>query len=515
MSIFTPFLNSIEKLKGLTQMSSPNHKTLIYKDSIIYGSIGNETGSDTRGSTSSTEDASSIFSNTSTNFKTEFGIIGKTSLPMIVTFFLQYSLTIVSIFSVGHLGKKELAAVSLSTMTFNITNAIFNGMSTCLDTFCSQAYGAGKKELVGLHFQRCSAMIFVIAIPVIIIWWLSSPILHIFVPNKELTDLAQLYLRIISFGTPGYILFETGKRFLQAQGIFQAAQYVLFICTPINIILNYILVWDSRIGIGFAGAPLATSISFTLMALFLFLYVLLIDGKQCWGGLQVKKSFENWGPMVSLALPGVIMIEAEFLAFEILTLSAARLGTEVLAAQSVASTLCTLIFQIPFGVSVAGSTRIATHVGAQSLGNAKVATRVSMCISLVLGSITATILFSSRSFIVSLFTDDKGVAKLARSIIKILAVNQLMDTVNIISAGCLRGQGRQKIGSNLNLMSYYLIALPLALYLAFVKEYQLPGLWIGLGVGISVLALSESYFVLNANWRSILEASALRNRVSG
>jgi MATE family multidrug resistance protein len=489
---------------------SDDHKAVLSNESVNYRSI--EQSDNTENDEISFVEQ---LASTNTDLKTEIKIIGRSSIPMVITFFLQYSLTVVSIFSVGHLGKSELAAVSLSTMTFNITNAVFNGMSTCLDTLCSQAYGAGKKELVGLHFQRCSAMIFVTAIPLFGIWWFSSPILHMFVPSRELTDLAQLYLRIISFGTPGYILFETGKRFLQAQGIFHAAQYVLFICTPINIILNYLLVWDPTIGIGFAGAPLATAINFTLMALLLFGYVLFIDGKQCWGGLQIKKSFENWGPMISLALPGVIMVEAEFLAFEILTLSAARLGTEVLAAQSIASTLCTLVFQIPFGVAVAGSTRIATHVGSQCGTNAKIATKASMCLSLVLGLITANILFFGRSFIVSMFTSDAGVTKLAKSIIGILAVNQLVDTINIIAAGCLRGQGRQKVGSNLNLLAYYLVAVPLALYLAFERDMELRGLWLGLGIGIFVLALSETFFVMRANWNSVLRASAKRNRISG
>lgn len=446
-----------------------------------------------------------------TSYKQELKVIGKSSIPMIITFFLQYSLTVVSIFSVGHIGKTELAAVSLSTMTFNITVSIFNGMSTCLDTFCSQAYGAGKLDMVGLHFQRCTLMIFVAAIPVNLIWWFSGSILNCFVPNKELTDLAQLYLRIISFGSPGYILFETGKRFLQAQGIFQAAQYVLFICTPFNAVLNYLLVWDSRFGIGFAGAPLATAINYCLMAILLFFYVLFIDGKKCWNGWQIKESFQNWGPMFSLALPGVVMVEAEFLAFEILTISASRFGTETLAAQSIASTMATLTFQIPFGVSIAGSTRIATFVGSQSSRNAEIAVRVSLFLSVMLGTIIFLIIVLARFQIVSLFTSDINVSTLAVSVIKILGVNQLYDSINVIAAGCLRGQGRQKIGSNLNIACYYLIAVPLALYLAFVKDLKLIGLWIGLGTGILTLAASEIYFVHKSDWDKILSEALNRN----
>lgn len=477
-----------------------------------YEQLIHNGGSDSR-DYGSTEEAviPMVGNDASTTYSKEFKVIGKSSIPMIITFFLQYSLTVVSIFSVGHIGKTELAAVSLSTMTFNITVSIFNGMSTCLDTFCSQAYGAGKLEMVGLHFQRCTLMIFVAAIPVNLIWWFSGSILNCFVPNKELTDLAQLYLRIISFGSPGYILFETGKRFLQAQGIFQAAQYVLFICTPLNALLNYLLVWHPKFGIGFAGAPLATAFNYCLMAALLLCYVVFIDGRKCWNGLKLKESFQNWGPMFSLALPGVIMVEAEFLAFEILTISASRFGTETLAAQSIASTMATLTFQIPFGVSIAGSTRIATFVGSQSARDAEIAIRVSLLLSVVLGTIICTSIVLAKYQIVSLFTNDLSVIHLAVSVIKILGINQLYDSINVIAAGCLRGQGRQKIGSNLNIACYYMIAVPLALYLAFVKDLKLVGLWIGLGTGIFTLAISETYFVLKSNWQEILSESMKRN----
>lgn len=484
-------------------MSSIKRNALLNSDeeSSSYGSVEHPT-------TVLKDDATP-----STTFEKEFKIIGKNSIPMIITFFLQYSLTAVSIFSVGHIGKTELAAVSLSTMTFNITASIFNGMATCLDTFCSQAYGAGKPKLVGLHFQRCTAMVFCIAIPVNLIWWFSGPILNLFVPNPELTRLAQLYLRIISIGSPGYILFETGKRFLQAQGIFHAAQYVLFICTPLNALLNYLLVWDPTIGIGFIGAPLATAINYCVMALLLFLYVIFIDGKKCWNGLRIKESFTNWGPMVALALPGVVMVEAEFLAFEILTISASRFGTETLAAQSIASTMATLTFQIPFGISVAGSTRIATFVGSQKSLNAQIAIKVSLFLATITGTITCISIFFGRSKIVSLFTSDNSVKILAVQVLQILAINQLYDSINVMAAGCLRGQGRQQIGSNLNIACYYLIAVPLALYLAFTKEYRLVGLWIGLGTGIIILACSEVYYVFKANWPQILKDSSERNEI--
>lgn len=442
----------------------------------------------------------------------EFVLIVKSSIPLIVTFFLQYSLTIVSIFSVGHIGKKELAAVSLATMTFNVTASIFNGMATCLDTLCSQAYGADRRDLVGLYFQRCTAMILVTSVPLVFVWCYSAHLFSLVVPDKELAFLAQKFLRIMSLGTPGYICFETGKRFLQAQNIFVAGQYCLFICAPLNIILNYLLVWNKNVGIGFAGAPLSTSICYWLMSILLFLYASSSDAKKCWNGIHIKESFQGWGPMMKLALNGTAMLLSEFVAFEILTLSVSRLGTSALAAQSVASSIATLLFQIPFGVSVAASTRIAYYVGAGSIKGAKMTNRLALLLAALVGFIDFTVIFVFSKQIAMSFSNDTKVIKLATGAISILAINQLFDCPNVLLAGCLRGQGRQHIGSFLNIVAYYIIALPVALSMAFKLHWGLYGLWIGIGIGVATLAIFEGYFALiKLDWQSILRDAQERN----
>lgn len=56
-----------------------------------------------------------------TTWKREAQVIGKNAAPLVVTFLLQYSLTVASIFTLGHLGKKELGAVSLASMSASIT----------------------------------------------------------------------------------------------------------------------------------------------------------------------------------------------------------------------------------------------------------------------------------------------------------------------------------------------------------------------------------------------------------
>jgi MATE family multidrug resistance protein len=105
---------------------------------------------------------------------------------------------------------------------------------------------------------------------------------------------------------------------------------------------------------------------------------------ECWAGFS-RKAFKNWGPMIRLALPGLVMILAEYLAFEILTLSASWISPNHLAAQSVLSTISTITYQIPFPISIAASTRIANLIGATLSDAAKVNAKVSMVVALGVG----------------------------------------------------------------------------------------------------------------------------------
>jgi MATE family multidrug resistance protein len=215
--------------------------------------------------------------------------------------------------------------------------------------------------------------LFTLTPPVAVIWYFSEHILSLILPEPESARLAGLYLKVMIFGVPGIVLFECGKRFTQAQGIFHATTYVLFIVAPLNIFICWLLVW--KLEYGFIGAPISVVITENLLPLLLFLFVRFVDGSQCWGGFS-KRAFSNWWVMIRLALPGMIMVEAEWLAFEIMTLLASRFGSNVLAAQSILSTLASISYQIPFPVSIAASTRIANLIGAGLVDAAKTASKV-------------------------------------------------------------------------------------------------------------------------------------------
>ncbi|KAL8724637.1 MAG: hypothetical protein Q9181_006739 [Wetmoreana brouardii] len=392
-----------------------------------------------------------------TKWQQEAKIVTQYSWPLILTYLLQYSLLATNVFTIapiGHLGKIELGAVSLGTMTANITgHAVYMGLASSLDTLCAQAYGSGQKKLVGIHLQKMVYLLWSVTLPIGVIWFNSDHILGAIVPDKDTTRLAGLYLKILLIGAPGWCAFESGKRFVQPQGLFRANLYVLLSIAPFNVFLHWPCVW--HLGWGFVGAPIAVAISHCSLPLDLIFYVRFVDGRQCWGGFS-RASFSDWGPMISLAPPGFLMLEAEWMAFEILTLNASWLTPTHLAAQSILMTLATLGSQVPLPFGIAVSTRIA-NFEASLAPAARKSAKVGLIGAILLGTFNTCILSSLMNTTPRLFTHDEEVIALVAETLPLCAAFQLVDALGNTCNGIIRGIGRQKVDGYVAICCFYLV----------------------------------------------------------
>lgn len=64
--------------------------------------------------------------------------------------------------------------------------------------------------------------------------------------------------------------------------------------------------------------------------------------------------------------------------------------------------------------------------------------------------------------------------------------------------GVLRGSGQQFVGSVINFVSYYGIAVPAMVYFAFTLDLRLQGLWFGLMLGVGL----QTLMLLLLTWRT-------------
>ncbi|KAI0380834.1 mate-domain-containing protein [Hypomontagnella monticulosa] len=444
-----------------------------------------------------------------TSWKREARTIVIWSAPLIMTYLLQRSINMVGIFIVGRIGTKELGAVSLSSITTNmIGNHFIQGLANTLDTLAAQAYGSGNKHLVGLHTQRMICFILVCVVPLMVLWWMAEDILVFIVPDREVVELAGNYLRIMILRMPAFVLFDCGRRFFQAQGIFHATTYVLLIAAPFNAFIMWLFVW--HFGLGFVGAPIAIVITENLMVILLFLYGWLINGSQCWARLS-RAIFKNWRPMIRLAVPGMIMHITEFATEEALTLAAARFGTAQLAAQSALVTLVSTTYIVPLGVSMAASIRVANWIGAEATSAAKFSARVAVVFGIILSTINTVLLGSLRYKVPYLFTHDTEVIDILVKAIPIITIMQTFDTMAAFSHGLLRSIGCQEFAGYLNLVVYYAIALPISFCTAFLAGWKLYGLWAGMTSGLCIVSVVEFWWLYRSDWDHAVNEAVRRN----
>lgn len=447
-----------------------------------------------------------------TTWRAETAILARYSGPLMLTYVLQYSFQLVTVFVAGRLGTKELGAASLATMTANVTGlCVYEGLSTSLDTLTSQAFGNNKKHLVGLHVQRMSLLVCVVTIPIGAVWISSPWILSALVPEKDQAILAGTFMRIYLLGGPGWAIFEAGKRLCQAQGDFTASLAVVLVCAPLNLLWNWLLVFHFQLG--FAGAAWAVVISNNLQPIVLALYVAFVapSNLQCWPGLDLRRASQNWGPMIKLAIPGVMMTFSEWFAFDVLTIAAGYLSAPDLAAQSVLMTVVVLMYHIPFPISIAASTRFGNLIGYGALGAARLAWRTHYLIFVCIGIFDVILLTSCRHVIAAIFTSDDAVRAIITVVMPITAAAQFFDALLALSNGLLRGLGRQKIGGWVNLGVYYLFALPISFFLCFGPPHMgLSGMWIGPSTGLGCAALIMAIYMRMTDWQKAVEDARAR-----
>lgn len=89
----------------------------------------------------------------------ELPLLIRSTIPVFFTQLAEYSLSLASVVSIGHLGTADLAASSLANMTASVTCfSIMQGLATALDTLLPAAWTGSDRRHVGLWTMRCTVV---------------------------------------------------------------------------------------------------------------------------------------------------------------------------------------------------------------------------------------------------------------------------------------------------------------------------------------------------------------------
>lgn len=120
-------------------------------------------------------------------------------------------------------------------------------------------------------------------------------------------------------------------------------------------------------------------------------------------------------------------------------------------------------------------------------------------LSLLMGAILFVVLIAIKDVYAKIFNDDLEVIQLTAKVMPYVALFQIADGLNGSCGGSLRGMGRQHVGALINIISYYMGALPLGIWLAF-HSWGLTGLWIGQCIALYLVGIIEWTVVARSDW---------------
>nr|XP_048323493.1 protein DETOXIFICATION 16-like isoform X3 [Ziziphus jujuba var. spinosa] len=413
--------------------------------------------------------------------------------PLVFVNILIFSLQVISVMFVGHLGELALSGASLATSFASVTGfSLLIGMGSALDTFCGQSYGAKEYHMLGIHMQRAMIVLLLASIPLACIWANAGEILVSLGQDPKISAGAGRYARFMIPSIFAFAIIQCHARFLQTQNNVAPLMVTTGITTLSHIFTCWFLEhmdWVLQRG------PLWTyKVSKTVCSL------------SC--NDQVK--------FLKLSVPSAVMISLESWSFEMMVLLSGLLPNPELETSvlSISLNTCTMVYMIPLGISNAVSIRVSNELGA---GRDKVALS-AVCVALVMvvteGIIAATTMTLGHRVWGYCYSSDARVVKYVGQMLLLISVSHFFDGIQSVLSGTIRGCGRQKIGACINLGAYYLMGIPVALLLAFFfhigGKYDLQGLWIGITVALFVQAASLSVIIIRTDWEQEVKKAADR-----
>ncbi|CAI0400375.1 unnamed protein product [Linum tenue] len=415
--------------------------------------------------------------------------------PLIAVSLLQYSLTLISVMFVGHLGELSLSSASMATSFASVTGfSLLLGMSSALDTFCGQAYGAKQYHMMSIHTQRAIVVLLSVSIPLTLIWANTGPILKALGQQADISAGAGTYAQFMIPSIFAYGILQCLVKFLQTQSIV----FPMVLCSAAAALLHLLLCWllVFKFALGMIGAAISISISNWVNVLLLSLYIKFSPCcAKTWTGFS-REAFRDIWTFLKLAIPSASMVcSLEMWSFEMLVLASGLLPNPELET----SVLSCFIFLKWLIINVS-STRVSNELGAGRPARARLAVMVVVGLAVAEGVLLAVILFSIRNVWGRAYSNDQPVIDYVAQIMPIVAAANFLDAIQCVLSGTARGCGWQEIGAYINLGSYYIVGIPCGILFAFVLHIGGKGLYVGILCALVVQGILLAIITIRTNW---------------
>jgi len=412
--------------------------------------------------------------------------IGDVALPMILTGLLLYLRSMISMLFLGRLGELALAGGSLAVGFANITGySVLSGLAMGMEPICGQAFGAHKHSLLGLTLYRTILLLLLTCLPISFLWLNMHRLLLLCGQDLSIATQAQAYLLYSLPDLLAQSILHPIRIYLRSQSITLPLTISATLSIALHLPLNWLVVMKLKLGI--KGVALASVCTNLAMLGFLLIYILL--SKPCrkglvGGTLTREECLKRVGltRLIKLAIASCISVCLEWWWYEIMILLCGLLHnpSATVASMGILIQTTSLIYIFPSSLNISLSTRVGNEIGAGQPKRARRAAMTGLFFSFIMGFSALVFTLIMRDKWAKMFTADPEIIRLTTLVLPIIGLCELGNCPQTTGCGVLRGTARPKVGANINLGCFYLVGMPVAVWLGFYSGFGFEGLWVGL-----------------------------------
>jgi MATE family multidrug resistance protein len=374
-----------------------------------------------------------------------------------------------------------------------------------LTPLIAQRLGAGDRKSVPHMLRQGLVLALALVVPLIAILLFLAHNIHWFGLEPDLARISAGFLRAISCGLPGFLLFIAGRSLPDADASTRPAMFITFCALLLNIPCNYLLIYG-RFGLpelGGVGSGISTAIAHWFMGIAIIWHTRASASYKdlqplyapLWRGLpgMPRLDFGLMARILRIGVPGALALLFEVSCFTLCPLLLAPLGTTTVAGHQVAMSVTSLLFMIPLALCITSTIRVGRCLGEGHPVAGQVVSWTALGAGFVMACVTCAVSILLRHEIAGLYTNDPLARELAAHLLLYTAAFQLMDSVQIICLGSLRGYNDTLFSSVASFGGYWCLGLPLGYVLArtdlLVPHMGAAGFWTAFVICLSVLAL--------------------------
>jgi MATE family multidrug resistance protein len=430
----------------------------------------------------------------------EYPQLLRLAIPLIGAELGWMLMNFVDLAMVGRVGSTALAAVSVGSAVFIMFAIIAEGLMMGLDALASQAYGAGRLDDCHRSLWAALQLAAPLALVMVAAMWASVPLLRVLKIPADVCAQAGPFMHSIGWSLLPLIPYFALRRYLQAMHMVKIITFAMISANIINAFFNWVLIYG-RLGfpaMGATGSGWSTTLARIYTMLVLSAYTAYQSRKRGFHLLSYAGYFQAklMRELVRLGGPAAGQIALEVGVFSMCTLLIGRLGPVAVGGHQIALSLITCTFMVPLGISSATAVRVGNAIGRRDIGAAEVSGWTGVATSISFMMCAALVFWLIPGTLVALFTNDAAVAATAVKLLAIAAVFQLFDGTQVTAIGALRGSGDTRWAMVSNIVGWWMIGLPVGVYLCFNRGWGARGMWIGLCVGLILIGC-----VLAVAWR--------------